>query len=127
LFGVLFCPSLKKGVVIMALLPLTTCAQMLGIHPKTLHHWLKEAKVPLAPHPSDARLKCLSEQHLSLVARLHDRSLPQRPCVTVSPEEQAPSFPGKEEELEPLACSLPTTRAAEPDLMQKLICLEIKW
>jgi hypothetical protein len=39
----------------MTLLPLTTCAQMLGIHSKTLHQWLKEANVSCAVHPSDAR------------------------------------------------------------------------
>lgn len=39
----------------MTLLPLTTCAHMLGIHSKTLHQWLKETNVSCAVHPSDAR------------------------------------------------------------------------
>ena len=108
----------------MAILPLATCAQMLGIHPKTLHHWLKEAQVPLTPHPTDARSKCLSEQHLSVVARLHDRSLPEVPPV--SPEEQVTSLPANGMESDHLAGSWSAIRAVEPDLMQKLSCLETK-
>ncbi len=96
----------------MTLLPLTTCAQALGVHPKTLHQWLKEAGVPLVAHPTDARIKCLTQHHLSLVARLHDRSLPEPACVPALPGEQAPS--------------LPPTRAAEPDLMEKLSGLEAR-
>src|SRR6266699_1556940 len=30
----------------------------LRIHPKTLHYWLKQAHVPLAAHPTDARISC---------------------------------------------------------------------
>jgi hypothetical protein len=96
----------------MTLLPLTTCAQMLGIHPKTLHSWLKEADLPLALYPTDARIKCLEEQHLQEVARRHDRSLPELSCALVSSEEQV--------------TSLPATTPCEPDLMQKLSCLETK-
>src|SRR6266540_1831604 len=54
----------SKGVLIMALLPVVTCAQMLGIHPKTLHHWLSAARLPVVTHPTDARIKCLTEHHL---------------------------------------------------------------
>jgi len=85
---------------------------MLGIHPKTLHSWLKEANLPLALSPTDARIKCLEEQHLQEVARRHDRSLPELPCALVSSEEQV--------------TSLPATTPCEPDLMQKLSCLETK-
>jgi hypothetical protein len=118
-FGVPFC-SVLKGVLIMTLLPVTTCAQMLGIHPKTLHHWLKEAKVPLVTHPTDARVKCLTEHHLQEVARLHDRSLPQRSDGAAESQEQAASLPDQ------LACSSSPIRAVEPDLMQQLTCLETR-
>ena len=60
----------------MTLFPVTTGARPLGIHPKTLHHWLTAAKFPLAAHPSDARLKCVTEAHLLALASLHDRPLP---------------------------------------------------
>ena len=41
----------------MAILPVTTCAQMLGIHPKTFHRWLTQADFPFAAHPTDARIR----------------------------------------------------------------------
>jgi hypothetical protein len=110
----------------MAILPVATCAQMLGIHPKTLHHWLKEASIPLAAHPSDARIKCLTEQRLLEVARLHDRSLSQQVCSPASPEGQGTPLPANEIGSDHLACSMSPIRATEPDLMQKLSCLETK-
>jgi hypothetical protein len=65
----------------MATFPLATCARMLGIHPKTLHHWLKEANLPLAAHPTDARIKCVVEEHLLEVAKRHGRPLPLFPLL----------------------------------------------
>lgn len=47
----------------MTILPVADSARLLGIHPKTLHHWLQEANVPLATHPRDARMKCVTEEH----------------------------------------------------------------
>ena len=96
----------------MTLLPVTTGAQLLGIHPKTLYHWLAEANIPLVAHATDARLKCLELQHLARIARLHDRPLPEQPSVPVVPEEQAPLV------------SLPAR--TEGDLVQKLSGLETK-
>ena len=60
----------------MATFPVATGARLLGIHPKTLHHWLTAANVPLAAHPSDARIRCVAEGDLLEVARLHSRPLP---------------------------------------------------
>jgi hypothetical protein len=59
----------------MAMFPVATGARLLGIHPKTLHHWLKAAEFPLAAHPTDARLKCVAEEHLLALASLHGRPL----------------------------------------------------
>jgi len=59
----------------MAILPVADGARLLGVHPKTLHHWLKEIKVPLAAHPTDARIKCVTHEHLQQVARVHGRPL----------------------------------------------------
>jgi hypothetical protein len=47
----------------MTILPVATGARLLGIHPKTLHHWLGEAHFSLAAHPTDARVKCVAEEH----------------------------------------------------------------
>jgi DNA-binding transcriptional MerR regulator len=120
----------SKGVLIMAILPLAACAQMLGIHPKTLHHWLKEANVPLAAHPTDARIKCVAEEHIQEVARRHgERPLPDLSSVPrfhgcVSPgsqEEQAKLLSANEVEPDHPSSSLP-----EADLIQKLSSLETK-
>ena len=110
----------------MATLPLATCAHMLGIHYKTLHRWLKEANLPLAAHPRDARIKCVAQEHLQEVARLHGRPLQASQLLdAVSPslvpsQAQAPHVP--ENGVEPSS----TAYGSETDLTQKLACLEIK-
>lgn len=65
----------------MATFPVATAARILGIHPKTLHRWLGEAHVPLAAHPTDARIKCVAEEHLLEVARRHGRPLAGLPSA----------------------------------------------
>jgi hypothetical protein len=74
------CPS-SKGVLIRATVPLATGARLLGIHPKTLRHWLITAHLPLAAHPTDARIRCVAQADLLEVARLHSRPLPHLPAV----------------------------------------------
>jgi hypothetical protein len=59
----------------MTLVPVAAGARLLGIHPKTLRHWLTAAAFPLAAHPSDARLKCVAEEHLLALATQHGRPL----------------------------------------------------
>ena len=60
----------------MTLLPVADGARLLGIHPKTLCHWLKTAQLPLAPHPTDARIRCVAQADLLAVAKRHSRPLP---------------------------------------------------
>ena len=119
----------------MTILPVADGARLLGIHSKTLHCWLKEANVPLAAHPTDARMKCVMEEHLQQVARLHGRPLPSAafspPLDTASAPlvaSQAIVRPSQINEIEPAstACSLPAPYASLADLIQKLICLETK-
>ena len=59
----------------------------LGIDAKTLHCWLAEAQLPLHSHPRDGRKYGLSDEHLQVLARLHQRSLAplpqQSPAATV--------------------------------------------
>ena len=119
----------------MTLLPVADSARLLGIHPKTLHHWLKEAHVPLAAHPRDARMKCVAEEYLLQVASLHERPLPS--AASAAPPDRAsaplvappPSVgPAGINEAEPAstAYALPAPSALEVDLIQKLIGLETK-
>jgi hypothetical protein len=62
----------------MTLVPVAAGARLLGIHPKTLRHWLTAAAFPLAAHPTDARLKCVAEEHLLALATQHGRPLSAR-------------------------------------------------
>jgi len=101
----------------MTTLPLADGARMLGIHPKTLHHWLTQAQMPSYPHPSDARLKCLTLHHLQQLANMHARPLQFSALAHASSERQA---------LLPETDPLPISLALEADLIQKLSHLEMQ-
>src|SRR5450755_3085156 len=64
-----------KGFLMMTLFPLIDCSKMLTIDPKTLRSWLLQAKMPLHPHPTDARVKCLSLEQVSHMAAIYGRVL----------------------------------------------------
>jgi hypothetical protein len=114
----------------MALLPVADGARLLGIHPKTLHRWLKEVNLPLAIHPTDARITCVSEEHLQQVASLHGRSLPSLMVLDAASPPLMPSqlqilpVPANEGEPASPACLLPTPQGSDAELTQKLACLE---
>jgi hypothetical protein len=95
----------------MSLLPLADCARLLGVHSKTLRQWLKQANLPVVAHPTDARLKCLAEDHLHQLAALHGRPLhsPVAAPLLVAAAVPPPT----------LGSVLP-----EANLIQKLSCLE---
>ena len=106
----------------MTLLPVADGARLLGIHPKTLHHWLKEAQVPLVAHPTDARSKCVTEEHLQQVASLHGRPLQS----SVPSQAQALSGPEKEREPASTGGSLLLSHLHETDQIQRLASLETR-
>ncbi len=106
----------------MATLPVTTCAQMLGIHPKTFHRWLTQADFPFAAHPTDARIKCVAEEYFLEVARQHGRPLQSSaPSLVLS----GASLPASSQEQAPLT-SENHVASFQADLIQKLSCLETK-
>jgi hypothetical protein len=92
----------------MATFPGAAGARLLGIHPKTLHHWLKAAEFPLAAHPTDARLKCVAEEHLLALAKQHGRPLLALSAVSTLESSTTASSLG-EEQVKPLPA-----RAGEP-------------
>jgi hypothetical protein len=96
----------------MTTVPLATGARLLGIHPKTLRHWLTTAHLPLAPHLTDARIRCVAQADLLEVARLHSRPLPDLSSVAAL-DRDAPSGVA-EEQVKPLPAheAAPTHRAA---------------
>jgi hypothetical protein len=59
----------------MTLLALKEGCARLRIDAKTLRHWMQQAHLGLQPHPSDARLKCVTSEHLEQLAALHHRPL----------------------------------------------------
>lgn len=60
----------------MTLISLADCCRLLVIDPKTLHHWMRLSHLTVASHPDDARLKCLSAEHLEQLGAAHHRSVP---------------------------------------------------
>jgi hypothetical protein len=124
----------KKGVLLMATVSVATGARLLGIHPKTLHHWLAEANISLAAHPTDARIKCVGEEHLQEVARRHSRPLPELPSTCLlnacsAPASRAePAQLSSTNEADPThsVAAISTSSASEVDLLQRLSCLETR-
>ena len=107
-------------------------ARLLGIHPKTLCHWLKQATIPLAAHPADARIKCVTQEDLHQVASLHGRPLQSSvlgdPASPASVSSQVPALSGPENEREPAstAGSFPLSHTHEADQIQRLASLETR-
>ena len=98
----------------MTLLPLKQACTLLGIDPKTLRHWMEQANLPVHPHPSDARIKCLTAEQLEQLAALHRRPLDQpTPLARLHSAEAAPSIPPEK-----------PAPQAEPDLLSRLAHLE---
>jgi hypothetical protein len=72
------------------------CCTMLGIGPKTLRNWLRHAGIPFVAHPTDARLKCLTPEHVQQLARLHARPLQMSPAASPALLEQATAIDSSE-------------------------------
>ncbi len=96
----------------MTLRPIADGARLLGIHPKTLCHWLKMAHLPLAAHPTDARIRCVAQADLLEVARLHSRPLPHLCAVPALESYAAPGLAEEQGKLLPAHEGEPAQRAA---------------
>jgi hypothetical protein len=112
----------------MTLLPLIDCSKRLTIDPKTLRSWVVQAKMPLSPHPTDARVKCLTGEQVSQLATLYGRVLvpainpsPLEPSCSQMDTAQAHSDPHREETL---AMQPPLCLHDDPDGQNKLSQLE---
>lgn len=75
----------------MSLLPFAECARQLSVHPKTLRTYVKRAQMSLTPHPTDARIKCLTEEQVQQLAELFARQLTSP--APQAPETQATALP----------------------------------
>jgi hypothetical protein len=63
----------------MTFVSLADACRHLSIDAKTLRRWLADAHLSLQSHPRDGRKKGVSEEHLELLARLHQRRLASLP------------------------------------------------
>jgi len=78
----------------MSLLPFAECARQLGVHPKTLRTYLKRAEMSLTPHPTDARIKCLTDEQVHQLAELFGRQMTSPvPQPKATPQSQAQTLP----------------------------------
>src|SRR5947207_7865725 len=84
------CPFHTKGVISMTFVSLAEAARRLGIDVKTMHRWLAEAQISLHSYPEDGRKKGVSQEHLQVLARLHQRSLAPLPEESAAPQALAP-------------------------------------
>ncbi len=94
----------------------TDCCTMLGIDPKTLRNWLRHANMQFVTHPSDARLKCLTQEQVQQLAALHDRPLSSP--LTAQPGQESEALPPSPTH------SLPNSGVPEADLGQSLVRLQ---
>jgi hypothetical protein len=123
----------SKGVLSMTLLPVSlrgSSAWHSSQDPPPLAR--NQANVPLAAHPTDARIKCVMEEHLQQVASLHSRPFQASGLLDaaspplVPTQVQALSVSEKEREPASTACSLPISHMHEADQIQRLAYLETK-
>jgi hypothetical protein len=89
----------------MTVMSLTQASHRLNSDPKTVRRWLAQAQLPLQAHPTDARLKGVSEEHVLLLARTHHRRLAELPQ-----EPSSPPTPGA-------PCPLPAALLALPETL----------
>lgn len=113
----------------MALIPLIDCYELLDIDPKTLRTSLKRAHITLTPHPTDARIKCLTTQQIELLAAMHSRLL--RPgvdglaCASGGGTAQSVSWHAAGPP-DPAVDTSPPTTQEDSSLLQKLSLLETR-
>src|SRR5712691_9375098 len=100
----------------MTTLAQTDCCTMLGIDPKTLRHWLRQATMQFIAHPTDARLKCLTQAQVQQLAALHDRPLSS--ALTAQPVQETEALPPSPPH------GLPSSGGPEVDLGQSLARLQ---
>jgi hypothetical protein len=103
----------------MTTLPLMDCSKMLAIDAKTLRQWLRQANIPLHPHPTDARVKCLTIEQVRSLAALHGRMLQPHEALT-TPLLGAPLRPT---DTAAALVEIPVPQP-ETDLLTKLAYLE---
>jgi hypothetical protein len=110
----------------MTLLSVKDCARMLGVHPKTLHQWLRQVGLSEQPHPTDGRVTQVTREQAEIVAALHDRPFPSQALAPVMPSEEPPAPPSPPATLtsaEPSLSSQDPPGAREGDPLKQVAAL----
>lgn len=108
------------------------CCTMLGIDPKTLRHWLRHADMQFVAHPTDARLKCLTQEQIQQLATLHARPLQMAPDPSPVLREQVTPLAWSPEHTVPvqenkMALVSAASSLSEEAELRKVVCgLEAK-
>lgn len=108
------------------------CCTMLGIDPKTLRHWLRHADMQFVAHPTDARLKCLTQEQIQQLATLHARPLQMAPDPSPVLREQVTPLAWSPEQTVPvqenkMALVSAASSLSEEAELRKVVCgLEAK-
>lgn len=120
----------------MTLIPLTDCCELLAIDPKTLRHWLQRAGLAFTPHPTDARIKCLTTAQVHHLAAGHGRPLPSSGTIPAALPPTAAALGPSQLPPSPDHAGLLTQGKAvsvyspalqeESELSKKLACLETR-
>lgn len=116
----------------MTTIPQMECCTMLGIDPKTLRNWLRQAHLHFVAHPTDARLNCLTSEQVQQLAALHARPLQSPASAAAGLQQEAsllastlsPPVPTQASET-PLACATPAF-TEEAELRKAVSALEAK-
>jgi len=106
----------------MTIIAQSACCTMLGIDPKTLRHWLQQATMQFTAHPTDARLKCLTQAQVQQLASLHNRPLSSLDTPYLASMSTKETPPPHAQENEALFHSPSCTPQA--DLSQELVRLQ---
>jgi hypothetical protein len=115
----------------MMLYSLMECCDLLAVDAKTLRHWVRQANMPLHAHPTDARVKCLTREHVQQLAALHERVLLPDPTPHVSLGEALPTTVPPIPDDTTVQRSLASAKTAalllpdDSDLRQRVVQLEL--
>jgi hypothetical protein len=116
----------------MTSIPQMDCCTMLGIDPKTLRNWLRQAHLQFVAHPTDARLKCLTLEQVQQLAALHARPIPSPAAASPAPRQIATplastlSHPSPTQESETPVASMTPSCSEEAELRKVVSGLEAK-
>src|SRR5215472_13136672 len=108
----------------MTLVSLTDCCHRLAVDPKTLRRWMSRGQLETLPHPSDARIKCVTRDMVQQLAATHHRMLLDRPGTHFQQETPAPIMPTVGRAPEKAGATSDLIQLISSDLLTQLASLQ---